>query len=188
MNVARASRSDSLASSLEKGKQSTRRNSTNTEPEVEPPSPQPKTTTDKRWRIFGPAAFSEVLLRIAVEYLTFHGNPVQQRCSAYSKGLWLLTHLNNVFQDVAENHKSRPVSPTSTSFVRPLHSLIWDVDGPELFRAYPKGRPLEASVTNPKVDDDDLSEDEFPEVGMGNGNDSAFAENPPSNNGSEKPE
>merc|ERR1719453_2005788 len=171
--------------SLEKS--STRRNSTIAEPEVEPPSPQLKNTTDKRWRIFGPAAFSEVLLRIAVEYLTFHGNPVQQRCSAYSKGLWLLTHLNNVFQEVAENHKSRPVSPTSTSFVRPLHSLIWDVDGPELFRAYPKGRPLEASVTNPKVDDDDLSEDEFPEVGMGNGNDSAFAENPPSNNGSEKP-
>jgi hypothetical protein len=182
MNSNRASRSDSMGG-IEK--QSTRRSSTAAEPEVEPPSPVAKNTTDKRWRIFGPAAFSEVLLRIAVEYLTFHGNPVQQRCSAYSKGLWLLAHLNNVFQDVAENHKNRPVSPTSTSFVRPLHSLVWDVDGPELFRRYPKGSPLPASVTNPKVDDDDLSEDELPEVGYGN--DSAFAEKPPSNTGSEKP-
>merc|ERR1719183_496096 len=170
--------------SLEKS--STRRNSTTAEPEMEPPSPQPKSTTDKRWRIFGPAAFSEVLLRIAVEYLTFHGNPVQQRCSAYSKGLWLLTHLNNVFQEVAENHKNRPVSPASTSFVRPLHSLIWDMDGPELFRAYPKKQPLPASVTKPKVDEDDLSEDEMQEVEFGYGTENAFAEKPPSNTGSEK--
>merc|ERR1719487_663841 len=176
MNVARASRSDSLASSLEKGKQPARRTSASAEPEVEPPSPKPKNTTDKRWRIFGPAAFSEVLLRIAVEYLTFHGNPVQQRCSAYSKGLWLLTHLNNVFQEVAENHKNRPVSPASTSFVRPLHSLIWDVDGPKLFHSYPKAHPLPASVAKPKVDEDDLSEDDIQEVEYGYGADNAFAE------------
>jgi hypothetical protein len=184
-NSNRMPRSDSITS-IEK--QSTRRNSTAAEPEMEPPAPPPpKTTTDKRWRIFGPAAFSEVLLRIAVEYLTFHGNPVQQRCSAYSKGLWLLTHLNNVFMEVAVNHKNRPVSPASTSFVRPLHSLIWDADGSELFRAYPKGKPLAASVTNPKIDDDDLSEDEYPEVASGYGNDSAVIEKAPSNNGSEKP-
>merc|ERR1719409_725775 len=177
-------RSESMASAaLEK--QSTRL-SKNEAPEVEPPSPPLKLTTDKRWRIFGPAAFSEVLLRIAVGYLTFHGNPIQQRCSAYSKGLWLLTHLNNVFQEVAENNNLRPVSPTSTSFVRPLHSLIRDAKGPDLFHTYPKGRPLPASAT-PKVDEDDFSEDE-PDGEWWTGKEpyeSAVPERPPTNPGYE---
>merc|ERR1712224_248501 len=114
------SRSESdVTSRRTASREGSRRRGTNIDtPEVDQQD-MPVKKMEKRWRIFGPVAFSEVLLRIAVEYLTFHGNPVQQRCSAYSKGLWLLTHLNNVFQEVAENHKTRPVSPASTSFVRP---------------------------------------------------------------------
>lgn len=122
--------------------------------------PEPKKRIEKRWRIFGPAAFAEVLLRIALEYLTFHGNPVQQRCSTYSKGIWLLTHLHSVFRQAhdALEGQGQP-GADQTQFVRPLHGLIWGPDGPALFARHPKVGAPPASV-EPHVSDDDLSEDE----------------------------
>ena len=56
-----------------------------------------------------------MLLRIAVEYLTFHGNPVQQRCSTYSKGIWLLTHLHAVFRQAADNLEEKPAEDETRS-------------------------------------------------------------------------
>merc|ERR1719321_2529702 len=121
-------------------------------------APAEKKLTEKRWRIFGPAAFSEVLLRAAVEYLTFHGNPVQQRCSAYSKGIWLLTHLHSVFRQAADSLPAEPAED-ETRFVRPLHGLLWGPDGPELFSKHPRVGPKVATL-EPHISDDDLSEDE----------------------------
>jgi hypothetical protein len=156
----RMSRSESdVTSRRTASREGSRRRGTNIDtPEVDQQD-MPVKKMEKRWRIFGPVAFSEVLLRIAVEYLTFHGNPVQQRCSAYSKGIWLLTHLNSVFQSVTESLTDRPSPRNSedTTFVRPLHGLVWSPDGTQLFYNHPQ-RPPPAATVDPHVSDEELSD------------------------------
>jgi len=121
----------------------------------------PKTV--KRWRVFGPAAFSETLLRMVVEHLTFHGNPVQSRGSVYSKGIWLLTNLHSVFRDACNQlETAEPPDSSETSFVRPLHGLVWGSEGHALFQRFPK-EPCLPQVTEPHITEDELSTDSEPE-------------------------
>ncbi|CAJ1335275.1 unnamed protein product [Effrenium voratum] len=60
-------------------------------------------------KIFGPVAFMESMLKIGLEYLSYHGNATQQALPSSQKLVWLLAFLTWSF----EANKQRANRPTS---------------------------------------------------------------------------
>ncbi|CAK9038940.1 Hypothetical protein SCF082_LOCUS22842 [Durusdinium trenchii] len=68
---------------------------------------------NKSRKIFGPVAFMESMMKIGLEYLSYHGNPTQQALPSAQKLIWLFAFLTWSFDAAIQRQLARPGSESS---------------------------------------------------------------------------
>eukprot|EP00435_Cladocopium_sp_Y103_P037971 s1987_g10.t1 len=81
------------------------------------PHPIFLTTADsgssKSKKVFGPVAFMECMVKIGLEYLSYHGNLTQQALPAYQKLVWLFAFLTWSFDSAQQRFAAQQLRPDS---------------------------------------------------------------------------
>lgn len=67
----------------------------------------------KSKKVFGPVAFMECMVKIGLEYLSYHGNLTQQALPAYQKLVWLFAFLTWSFDSAQQRCAAQQMRPDS---------------------------------------------------------------------------